>query len=144
MKVPFIIRYDSPISALGLPTIAQQRVLSHLVDESEWDFHILLLLIAPLGYIGIHVTSWSFPFDTMTERLLWRVSCLIHFGFALVDFICMCVSDWDIWQEIILLVSFFIYFVTRVILIVLSFMAIAHLPADSYTTVNWLEVLPHM
>jgi hypothetical protein len=51
------------------------------LEELSWHF-ILALILVTAAYGGIHLAAWQFEFATVTEKWLWRSSCLYIASFA--------------------------------------------------------------
>lgn len=128
-----------------------------------------LLLFAVLGlfYGGVHATSWNGHFPSLVERALWRVSvCVVAGGGFVVSGLFLLFDRFDDWlilrQEkgfklktifrscictvlgaagwvLILGLS-----ISRIYIVVEAFISIRSLPLGSYSTVRWVNFLPHI
>ena len=105
---------------------------------------------------SVHFIAWNFHFPTPTERLLWRISCII---LVLLPLFCA-VAYWatqhfahkfgttDTRVNLLLkplgytLMPF--YLVARLYLLVEVFRSLAFLPPSAYTTVQWPSAIPHV
>jgi len=115
--------------------------------------------IASVIFCGVQVGAWNFGFPTHQERLAWRICSICATGLPVP----MLVSMWgNILYDFIedsknqllrhLLKTLrgvfgylvYIYFLARIALIVLAFMAMRDLPDKSYDNVNWNSYIPHI
>ena len=101
-------------------------------------------------YGGVHLTPWSSHFPTVLERMLWRASGLIIIGAPVVLFTLVIwlelVGGWD--SDILVLVPTgfctLVYTAARAYLVIEAFASLRSLPVGSYTSVNWVEMFPHL
>jgi hypothetical protein len=121
-----------------------------------------------IGYAGVHMSAWSFPFPTQVEKILWRVACLTMTGTLVVFWITsnrrfyrLIAFLWP-WKknklekvykerqrvssvQILLGVfTFSAYLSARLCLIVQVFITLRKLPLGAFDTVNWVGFLPHV
>jgi hypothetical protein len=105
---------------------------------------------------AIHCIGWSFDFPSHTERVLWRVSSVASTGlplaFAGVRMQCAILADTAIGDNGLTLkivssflpLILFLYFISRIVLLVLSFSTLRFLPLSALQTVEWTTFLPHV
>lgn len=96
---------------------------------------------------GIHCFAWSFEFLSYT-RVLWRIASIsitlvpvLLFGCTLIFY-----SGWDIPEIYTMIgrVGGAVYFIGRIVLLVLPFMSLRSLPVEAYQTVQWTTFIPHV
>ena len=111
------------------------------------------------GFGAVHCLLWNSPFPTSVEKLAWRIAavgtaCMPPLGvfggghwFGFLEDrlehrlpLGYGLSMLMIW-EIVLLCC---YVCARACLIVLALMALRALPADSYQTADWNNLIPHL
>jgi hypothetical protein len=121
--------------------------------------------IAGCVYGGLHLSAWNAPFPTATQRHLWRLSgiVLVSSGpvmilrLAVEHFVnerklldhnswcwCLAYSPILISWFLSLIVSYGIYILARVYLVVECFVMLWHLPDGVYAVPRWTEYLPHI
>ncbi|KAG2137509.1 hypothetical protein DEU56DRAFT_736860 [Suillus clintonianus] len=99
---------------------------------------------------AIHCLGWNFLFQGHAEQILWRAASLAiisaPLSILLLFSYVVWLTDWKkMGSSVVLAVSvnFFIYFVARVILIVLLLMSLRSLPPGVYDVVAWTKFFPH-
>jgi hypothetical protein len=114
-------------------------------EISVFKFMFILTGLSVL-YAGIHASSWNGHFPTHAEAILWRIAvCYIAAsGFILsgwmflIDHTGFRFLGWFAFFTLAILVLF------RCYLVVESFISIRSLPIGSYSTVSWVNFLPHI
>ena len=129
--------------------VAMDFVIGNLV--------LLALLVAlPLIYGGIHLTAWSFHFASQTERLLWKIACIDIMGTIPISVtFCVCLYlitrivkrlnepiNWLNW--ICLSPTFLFYALSRIYIVVESFISLRHVPIGVYAAIPWVQNIPHV
>ena len=129
---------------------------------------LITTLTVCMFYGAAHTTAWRFAFPTDAERLLWRIACVDTMGgvisllaiFSIVVFL----HEHDakrllraffarekgmtplLYQMLIVVgilnVPFFI--VSRLNIIVETFISLRHVQWGVYTTVNWTDYIRHL
>jgi hypothetical protein len=117
----------------------------------------LLLGILPIAYGGIHLAVWNSQFASSQESLLWRVACIdtmttflaiyalskcVSAAFPGVDFSDKRIMAFFGYLGLVLLYLF--YFLSRLYLVVESFISLRHVPIGVYTTIPWVQNIPHI
>ncbi|KAG2111469.1 hypothetical protein DEU56DRAFT_213958 [Suillus clintonianus] len=95
---------------------------------------------------GIHCMAWFFAFPTNLERLLWRISAVAITCTPCLEILFTLVGrtlEWDI-IIVTIIISALLYVVSRVMLLVLMFTTLRHLPLHAYMTVSWISLVPHL
>jgi hypothetical protein len=138
----------------------------------EWEYWIdiwrLAMVIAVIAsaFGGIHCIGWSFTFPSSTERTLWRVASisitsipvpLFSVIFLLESDLFDDFRDWFeyrvpkwiarpiIWLMILLVpLQLILYVLSRLVLLILSFLCLRSLPPAAYHTVHWTSFIPHI
>lgn len=118
---------------------------------------LILLVILPLIYGGIHLTTWNFHFASQTEQLLWRIACIDIMGtmpLAAIFFTCVDL-DMDFsysWPRVLVETIHWIFFtslilfytLSRVYIVVESFISLRHVPIGVYAAIPWIQDIPHI
>jgi hypothetical protein len=69
---------------------------SNINEKTGTDFVLWISLILICGiYRGIHLAAWNFDFPSGTERLLWKISCIVTVSGSLL------VPGWLLWTAAI-------------------------------------------
>ncbi|KAG2121882.1 hypothetical protein DEU56DRAFT_91310 [Suillus clintonianus] len=125
--------------------------------RNKWILVFAGILIATT-FGGIHCIAWFFTFPTNLEQVLWRISavaitctpCLEYLSFNFIFGDKITIKP-EIIRQIIYMLSIvttvtfgLLYIVGRVMLVVLMFTTLRHLPLDAYTTVSWISLVPHL
>ena len=127
----------------------------------------VLFVILPIVYGGIHLTAWSFQFASYSEQLLWKIACIdimstafviiswsivaAYIGTIVSSIICfLTLSPRDpepLIKRLILvpmLVLSVLYALSRIFLVVESFISLRYVPIGVYATVPWVQNIPHI
>ncbi|KAI5820355.1 hypothetical protein BZA77DRAFT_372483, partial [Pyronema omphalodes] len=137
-------------------------------------YFFLSAILISITYAGCHFTAWNSHFPTLTERTLWRGSCIviastIFVALLLCIFIFLIVGDkfeeesfhkyfsernifiakllyWVFSFSIVLIMLFLglLYVAARIFIILEAFMSVRNLPLGAYDTVDWIEYFPHV
>ena len=129
---------------------------------------LIAALTVCMFYGAAHTTAWKFAFPTDVERLLWRIACVDTIGgvisllaiFSIVVFL----HEHDfkmllraffaqekgimplLYRMLIVVgiinIPFFI--VSRLYIIVETFISLRHVQWGVYATVNWTDYIPHL
>ena len=129
---------------------------------------LLTLLVAlPLVYGGIHLATWNFHFASQTEHLLWNIACIDIMGtipLSVIFFVCISRAEtsayrrWSSWEKKnpamavllnyiarILFASMFIFYaLSRIYIVVESFISLRHVPIGVYAAIPWVQNIPHI
>ena len=128
---------------------------------------LLILLVAlPLVYGGIHLTTWDFHFASQTEHLLWKIACIDIMGtiplgvtfFACTDRIndIVFTKGWPRAKEMaamsalgyinwVLFTPIFVFYaLSRIYIVVESFISLRHVPIGVYAAIPWVQDIPHI
>ena len=112
-------------------------------------FAISFPIFIAVVFGGIHCIAWSFQFPSPQERLTWRISAafvsgepilyglLIIIGNCQVALLTICVKA--------LFISFTVmYFVARIVLLVLPCITLRALPPSALMEIQWSSFFPHI
>jgi hypothetical protein len=127
------------------------------LSSSKLSTCTLIFSILSIFYGGVHASSWNGHFPSAREQLLWRIASCIVAGGGLplwaVNFI------YDAWVLDLfysgtgtVLVVWGIFCVTlsgvfaaaRFYLVIESFISFRNLPVGAFSTVVWVNLLPHI
>ncbi|KAK3941434.1 hypothetical protein QBC46DRAFT_286216 [Diplogelasinospora grovesii] len=118
---------------------------------------LVLMLLLPAMYGGVHLSAWSFEFPTPQEHLIWKVACLIIattlpvlvcLGFFFHQLLVLRLVPFvnDIPKRIypwLSLAALILYGAARIYIIVESFISLRSVPIGVYWTPAWLQMIPH-
>lgn len=118
---------------------------------------LTLFEVFACGFGAIHCLGWNSPFPTAKERLAWRVCSVSTTALPLVlppmvpiamliDRLSKSDKAEDATDTALGILASGIalcYVLGRITLIVLAFMALRALPADTYQTIDWNQYIPH-
>jgi hypothetical protein len=99
---------------------------------------------------GIHCIGWSFDFPSHTEQLLWRISSIsitgIPLGSVVIAGLIGALDDvvHESLSGILIILLSLLYILCRVLLLVVSLIALRSLPSSAFQTVEWTTFLPHV
>ena len=141
---------DHKIHGLGLnPTQIPQ-------PKNTERLKIVMAMLMPAIYGGVHLTVWKGHFPTNLERILWVTSTLF---IMVMPFLTFCVvfplSMIDHWWvrrmfnfldrlfQTLSYLTIFLYFCARLYLFVEAFASLRSLPLGSYTAISWTSFIPH-
>lgn len=134
-------------------------------------FLVVLAIALPAVYGGVHLSAWNFEFPTPEEHLLWKITCFIIAGAAVVlvsvalmifvvgpsigsevdyytgfgdgDEKPLTIILWVIY-EITGAVILVLYVCARLYIVVESFLSLRRVPIGLYYTPSWLQMIPHI
>lgn len=126
----------------------------------SWHFDPLLslmLIVLPIAYGGIHLAAWNFQFASNVEGLLWKIACIdtmaTYLAIRAVE-TTRNISDSSIWSFrgffialCLLLFSIgfnILFFLSRIFLLVESFIGLRHVPVGVYAALPWVQNIPHI
>ena len=150
----------------------QQRPLQRIPDDymappPTITMNIFLWLEVSVFGI-IHVLGWNFPFPTLIDLWIWRLSslltCVILSGWGIVLSVAVVSGlNFDmallgIWVQKSTKDTFFrrwaidgpgsvsamVYFVARLLLIGETFASLRYMESTAYSTVSWTNFIPHL
>lgn len=127
-----------------------------------------IVWIVSVVHAGLHVLCWSFPFPTLTERILWRASSLTLLAVMGVGGLVPVLSTrpwfdfsfsmlW-IWVRearkqtfarqwlfnVIVDSAYVLYILARLVILAEIFAAFRRMPVDVYSEVDWTSFWPHV
>lgn len=136
---------DGHMSKVIRPSLHQS-----LLEDKATNAGFTLMFLFATAFGAIHCLAWNSPFPSPEERLAWRVCSVASTALPVLTNLTMLpmMINWNAyvpethsyWLHYPLLV---LYFIARIIIIVLAFMSLRALPGDAYETVNWNNYVPH-
>ncbi len=119
-----------------------------VVDESA---HFLGVIAVSFGLVHL-VPSFFLQSPLRTTILLWRISAAFITGQTLVTLlvrsmrnILVSSSQWILVPVGILFgLTFPLYIVARLALIILAFISLRDLPENTFLTIDWISSIPHL
>ena len=134
------------------------------VDFDENEKFLLILVILSLVYGGIHLATWNFAFPSKTEHLLWKIACIDIM--ATVPTIVLCIrglfylryylaslsrsfrrSNPDLHKYLVCIVLDALsvsYALSRIYIVVESFISLRRVPIGVYAALPWVQAIPHV
>ena len=122
------------------------------IQESSMFFNIWIL---SLIYGGVHLTAWDYPFPSSAERTLWKLSGFGMMGvlpILLVFWLPIFTEEWGRKSKKFMefatlscglaLLAFYLF--CRAYLVVESFISLRQVPLGVYSTVPWVQSIPHI
>jgi hypothetical protein len=123
---------------------------------------VSILITLSIVYGGIHLAVWNSKFASTQESLLWKVAC--------IDIMTTFLAAWPAsslaakWIDLLfysmrgsfgraiggvfiyltVAVLGLFYFLSRLYLVVESFISLRHVPIGVYTTIPWVQNIPHI
>ena len=114
---------------------------------------LTLLVALPLVYGGIHLATWNFQFASQTEHLLWKIACVDTMGtipLSVTFFACWSLSEVKMASSVqyipwVLFTPVFIFYaLSRIYIVVESFISLRHVPIGVYAAILWVQDIPHI
>jgi hypothetical protein len=112
---------------------------------------ILIGVCISVVFGAVHCIAWSFYFATLQERWIWRISAVLvsgsPFAISALSFFLTFFNNDTVMSYLIACVTFLmvcLYFISRVVLLVLPFVALRAMLPDAYVGLNWIDFLPHI
>ena len=121
-------------------------------DPGDDNPFALALWVASV-FGAVHCIPWSFHFATLQEQWVWRISAILASGLpiSMAAIALLVEKDTLTWSKICedfmilsLMVMALLYFIARIALLVLPFIALRGLPPRAYVQLNWVSFLPHI
>jgi hypothetical protein len=141
--------------AVGVDLLREKRVPTFYAGriQAKSKLHDALLvveMIVAMVFGGIHCIAWSFSFPTRIEQILWRVSSIATVSTPFLILVLALVFDLldlgvpEIFTLFLLILSPLIYVLSRLVLLILSFISLRSLPPSAFYTVRWTTFIPHV
>lgn len=134
-----------------------------------WASGGLVAALVICGFYGVcHILAWKFEFPTSIERILWRIACIDAIAgmisllalFSIVIYLhehnwkslrnALLAHEPGIMPWIYRLVILFgvlnipVFLLSRLYIIVETFISLRRVPLGVYATVDWAEYIPHL
>lgn len=153
---------DGPSFTGFNPDVDPKIELSSMIFYSEdTQYYPLFSMFSIAGAMfgAVHCLAWGFSFPSHVEKIMWRFASLGVVGSctaALYGSMFSSVGDAEgAWEAIFLglmgfigLISmglaFFVYPVARIILLVIAVTTLRSLPPSAFSTVDWVDLIPHI
>ena len=144
--------------------------ICHLAVNTAFYFYrnekkfLLILVVLSLVYGCIHLATWNFAFASKTEHLLWKIACIDIM--ATVPTIVLCIrglfylryylaslsrsfrrskADLHRYLDYIVFCALSVpYALSRIYIVVESFISLRHVPIGVYAAVPWVQAIPHV
>jgi hypothetical protein len=138
----------------------------HKIANSAAEASLLAMLIFGLGFGGIHLAAWNLEFSTPKECIIWRVCSIITTSTLLLIVASVYLQNYSqagkplleayverkrsrkqwlaIWTNFLFhLLVMMPYLTSRFILVFLSLYGLRLMPRGVYTSVAWIDYIPH-
>lgn len=106
---------------------------------------------------AIHCFAWSYHFPSEAEQGVWRITSAVTASLPVV-WIILCLITMTGFLELsdsaeevatlftgtVTVISFLIYIVACIMILVLAVIGLRSLPPDAYQTVRWTAFIPHV
>ena len=150
---------DCKTLALGDKSLRVPTFYSSYNDDDPNDDKPTAPAVCVATVFGaIHCIAWSFHFATLQERWVWRISAVLVSGLPILFLLCTLPLEGFDAENITTRKKFYmassalilvllitpLYFIARIALLVLPFIALRALPPSAYIQVNWVSFLPHI
>ncbi|RBR04369.1 hypothetical protein FVER53590_00109 [Fusarium verticillioides] len=133
------------------------QILSFIIDN---PILLVLLLVLPGLYGGIHLGTAQIPFPTDIEKLLWKIASIdiivsmpifliisvLGLGFSqrYLKYESIAHDSWATLYKFPAHLIFLGYSLSRTFLVIESFISLRALPIGAYWTPSWLQMIPHV
>ena len=161
-----VLRHALSVHVPDLPLLVDSSIALHSelwldVVAFLWESNVLVILLValPLVYGGIHLTTWNFRFPSQAEHILWKIASIDIMGtIPLVLTFFGCIYVWSTYYEgasdvspsvkyiswILLTPMSIFYALSRIYIVVESFISLRHVPIGVYAVVPWVQDIPHI
>jgi len=133
--------------------VGEKRVSTFSPSDWENEIYAAFFVVAIASVFGgIHCIGWSFAFPSSIDRTLWRVASVsitsIPITMSLVGFLLILTPDRfeDSARLIMAFLSVLqlsLYVLSRLVLLILTFVCLRSLPPTAYHVVHWTSFIPH-
>lgn len=119
----------------------------------EAKVFLILLVALPLVYGAIYLATLNFHFPSQVEQLLWKIACIDIMGtipLGVVFFVCILLIELKLHVSMqtipgILVTPIFIFYaLSRIYIVVESFISLRHVPIGVYAVTPWVQDIPHI
>ncbi|KZP11769.1 hypothetical protein FIBSPDRAFT_937362 [Athelia psychrophila] len=108
----------------------------------------IIALIVAMVFGAVHCVAWSYVFPSLAERRMWRVCAITIAAIPLPMAAAFAVSDPfngpSLYSMLSMAIGALLYISARILLLVLSFTTLRHLPLSAFQTVQWTTWIPHV
>ena len=143
-------------------------IFSWAVTRTDIDDHkefLLILVVLSFVYGGIHLATWNFAFASKTEHLLWKIACIDIMATVPIGVLCILrlgsLIDpfkpgrsyrkdefmWNLYTLLYWAIFYLLlvpYVLSRIYIVVESFIGLRHVPIGVYAAVPWVQAIPHV
>ncbi|KZP10918.1 hypothetical protein FIBSPDRAFT_837989 [Athelia psychrophila] len=109
----------------------------------------IIALTVAMVFGAVHCAAWSYVFSSLAEQWMWRVCAIAIAAIPLPMAAAFAVSDPFAENPphiamVFMALGALLYILARMILLVLSFTTLRHLPPSAFQTVQWTTWIPHL
>jgi hypothetical protein len=127
------------------------RIMPGSITDAQVPYFLSMVMVGAGIFRGIHVAAWNFKFPTDTEQLLWRIASVYSPVGLLVLLLPlyqystgMVITPLPQYlMDMVIILTIFLYVVSRLFLLVEIFWSLCFLPPDAYVT-TFASTLPHV
>ena len=135
----------------GAPLLSKFYAVEAMYFVIDTEMLLALLVALPLVYGGIHLTTWNFHFASQIEHLLWKIACIDIIGTIPTSVIFnKCLEGSRLYNIHLYLAwilyspTFFFYMLSRIYIVVESFISLRHVPIGVFAAIPWVQNIPHV
>ncbi|KAJ9646205.1 hypothetical protein H2204_000868 [Knufia peltigerae] len=120
-----------------------------------------IIAVITFAYAGLHAAAWNIPLPTNIEQLLWRISSIVMLGCCVAWFGMDHFQEYRInkkeregivdrdsivpwWRIPASILVATVYGLSRIYVLVESFVALRSMPVSTYQQVDWGKWVPHI
>jgi hypothetical protein len=128
---------------MKVPTFYSSRP----IKTKDGPAYVIMMSVVGIVFGGIHCIGWFFNFPSSYEAMLWRVSSAVLTGIALLLPLLAFVGNFFRWSASLAppyTITFLVYVVSRLILLVEALISLRHLTPEMLALVKWTSFIPHI
>ena len=121
----------------------------HMNQRQFFLIRVFFPICIAVVFGGIHCIAWSFQFPSLLERLAWRISAAFISAEPVLFVLLVIMDNYQASLLNICIKALFIsvsvmYFVARIVLLVLPCITLRALPPSALIEIQWSSLLPHI
>ncbi|KAH6879412.1 hypothetical protein B0T10DRAFT_609854 [Thelonectria olida] len=154
-------KYDLAVGEFFEMGLMNLDIMEGSLDDSDSDLWPTVGLYATGAvFSAIHLAAWNWEFPSLAVKILWRVFGLIALSASFTPFVLFAayrvanrVINTDVEDEkanrvaarlcCFTFLTYIIYFIARMVILVLTCYCMYNMPASTYEKVAWTAWIPH-